>query len=181
MSLRTFDVVAAADERLGIGQRGDLPWRLPGEMKHFRDLTRTCTDPARTNAVVMGRVTWDSIPPRYRPLRGRLNVVLTRDPDLPVPGEVVRAGSLEQALEVLSTPPHAGAIERVFVIGGARVYEQALALPQCARIYLTRVHATFDCDAFFPDPSAAGYRRAHVLREAREQDVSYTIECWERR
>jgi len=73
-------LVVAASERLGIGQDNQLPWRLPGDMAAFKRITSTASRPEAPNAVVMGRKTWESIPPKFRPLAGRTNVVLTRQP-----------------------------------------------------------------------------------------------------
>ena len=75
---RTFQVVVAATKTWGIGAGGALPWRLPGDLRHFRELTARTADPGKLNAVVMGRRTWDSLPPKFRPLPGRVNVVLSR-------------------------------------------------------------------------------------------------------
>ena len=78
---RTFSViVAAASTSMGIGKQGKLPWRLSADMAHFKDVTSTTSSALKRNAVIMGRATWESIPPRFRPLPSRLNVVLSRQP-----------------------------------------------------------------------------------------------------
>lgn len=139
----TFDVVVAADERGGIGRDGGLPWHLPGDLRHFRVLTR-----GAGRAVVMGRRTWESLPARFRPLPGRLNLVLSRRPPhaLALPPGVLAASSLDQALAAA----RAAAAPRCFVIGGAQLYALALAHPACRRVHLTRVAGRFDCDTFLP-------------------------------
>lgn len=112
----------------------------------------------------MGRKTWESIPPRFRPLKGRLNIVISRshpalDPAATTEAaaadfdkEPVKVGSLEQALAFLRGH---GAddnvnVGKVFVIGGAQIYAAALGLPEAKRVLLTRVLGDFECDAFFP-------------------------------
>jgi dihydrofolate reductase len=75
-----FHVVVAASENGGIGVNGQLPWRLKGDMAFFKALTSGTHGPPGRRAVIMGRKTWESIPPSFRPLAGRTNVVLTRDP-----------------------------------------------------------------------------------------------------
>lgn len=99
----------------------------------------------------MGRKTWDSIPPKFRPLKDRLNIVITRSapgappsPSIPIT-EPVRVSSLEQALKYAQ----ARAVARVFVMGGAQIYEAALRLPETRRVLLTRIEREFECDTFF--------------------------------
>ncbi|KAK4416694.1 Bifunctional dihydrofolate reductase-thymidylate synthase [Sesamum alatum] len=74
----TYQVVVAATPDMGIGKNGKLPWRLPGDLKFFKEITATTSDPNKKNVVMMGRRTWESIPPQFRPLPGCLNVVLSR-------------------------------------------------------------------------------------------------------
>lgn len=136
-------VVAAARNGV-IGKDGAIPWRLPEDLKRFKALTLGHT-------VVMGRKTWDSLPAKNRPLPGRRNVVVTRDPHWQADGAERMA--LEDAL--------AG---DGFVIGGAEIYHAALA--RAGRIELTEVQADFDGDAVFSfDP-------AQWREVAREEHVS---------
>lgn len=143
--MRTFDIVVAADLDGGIGKDGKLPWHLPGDMAFFKRVTSEVQDPDKQNAVIMGRKTWDSIPEKFRPLKGRRNIVLTRDPSLQT-AEVVMAGNLDSALASADLPD----IEKVFVIGGGAVYSEAMRHGTCANILLTAVEARFDCDVFLP-------------------------------
>lgn len=109
----------------------------------------------------MGRKTWDSIPPRFRPLKGRLNIVISRSHDAssgPAAAtdfekDAVKVSSLDQALTFLRSDASgaaAGKLGRVFVIGGAQIYGAALEVPEAKRVLLTRVMGEFECDAFFP-------------------------------
>ena len=72
-----FDLIVAADQNLGIGLNGDLPWKLKGDLKYFRNLTIQTQDRNKINAVIMGRTTWESIPDKFRPLPNRLNIILS--------------------------------------------------------------------------------------------------------
>jgi len=135
-------VVAAARNGV-IGKDGAIPWRLPDDMKRFKALTLGHT-------VVMGRKTWDSLPPKFRPLPGRRNVVVTHDPHWQAEG--AERLSLEAALT-----------GDVFVIGGAEIYRTALAV--AGRIELTEVQADFDGDAHFT------FDRAPWREVAREDHV----------
>jgi dihydrofolate reductase/thymidylate synthase len=149
-----FDVVVAACRRtLGIGCAGALPWRIPADMRYFKQLTVSTRDPLRRNAVVMGRKTYESLPPKQRPLPDRLNVVLSRTPEaelraaLGLPVDVLVASSLDHALSLLGADASGGgdgggsaaAAESVFVIGGAAVYAEALASSRLGRAYVTFV------------------------------------------
>ena len=149
--MRPFNIVVATDLNSGIGKRGMLPWHLPGDMKHFRELTSTTQSASKKNAVIMGRKTWESIPEKFRPLPGRLNVVLTRSESFFLPERVVRANTFNEALALLDTPTFKETVEGVFVIGGGEVFKEALQNPACRRIYLTQILEKFDCDIFFPD------------------------------
>lgn len=120
---RTFQVVVAATRDMGIGKGGKLPWRLPSDFKLFKDVTQTTMDPVKKNAVIMGRKTWESIPFQYRPLAGRLNVVLTRSGsfDIAIAENVLTCGSVVSALQLLAASPYCLSIEKVFVIGGGQI------------------------------------------------------------
>jgi len=137
----SVSIVVATDERGAIGRDGGLPWRLPNDLQRFKALTMG-------KPIVMGRKTWESI---GRPLPGRQNIVITRQPGLPAAGATVVA-ALEEALAV------AGGAAEICVIGGAEIYR--LALPLARVIHLTRVHAVVEADTFFPPLEEIG--RAHV-------------------
>jgi dihydrofolate reductase len=117
-----------------IGKDNALPWHLPEDLAHFKRITLGCP-------VIMGRKTWDSLPPRFRPLPGRVNVVVTRQSGWSAPG-AQRANSLADALQL-----SAGS-KQVWVIGGAELY--ALALPLADTAAVTEIDADFDGDAFAP-------------------------------
>lgn len=120
---RTYQVVVAATQNMGIGKDGKLPWKMPSDMKFFKEVTLTTSDPAKKNAVIMGRKTWESIPLEYRPLPGRLNVVLTRSGsfDIATAENVVICGSIASSLELLAASPYCLSIEKVFVVGGGQI------------------------------------------------------------
>ncbi|MBU3739082.1 MAG: dihydrofolate reductase [Rhodoferax sp.] len=119
-----------------IGRGNALPWHLPEDLAHFKRLTLGCP-------VIMGRNTWDSLPPRFRPLPGRLNLVLTRQAGWQAPG-AQPVSSLEQALAQCRQADAADA----WIIGGAQLYAQALPLAESAHV--TEIAQDFDGDAHAP-------------------------------
>lgn len=127
-------IIAAVAKNGVIGKDNALPWHLPEDMRHFKTLTTG-------HAVLMGRKTWESLPPKFRPLPNRRNLVLTRDASYVAPGATV-LHSLDEAVKV-------GAGETaLFVIGGAELYCQML--PWADRLELTEIDADFEGDAHFP-------------------------------
>lgn len=142
-------IIVAATKEGGIGVGGRLPWRLRTDMDFFRDTT-TRAEPGKRNAVIMGRKTWESLPPRYRPLPNRLNIVVSSKP--------VDCSCSEPLVHCVPTFAEAMCIERddvdqVFVIGGAMLYAAALCWMEDNNrdheILLTEVHHPFACDTFF--------------------------------
>ena len=130
----TITLIAAVTRGGVIGRDGGIPWRLPEDMERFRSLTMG-------HPVVMGRHTWESLPDQFRPLPGRGNVVVTRNPDWSAQG-ADRAGSIEEAFDLLESE------SQVFVIGGREVY--AAALPSADELVLTEIDADIEGDATFP-------------------------------
>jgi dihydrofolate reductase len=148
MSLtQSISIIAAVAGNRVIGRGGSLPWHLPDDLKHFRQITLG-------HAVIMGRKTFESI---GKPLPGRSNVVVTRSREWNCPG-CRTAASLEAAMEALAPA------ETAFVIGGAEIY--ALALPMAGRLCLTEIERDFAGDAFFP-----GFNHSEWREVSREQRV----------
>lgn len=175
-----FDIVVAADLGDGIGAGGSVPWHLPSDMAHLKKLTSETEIAGMHNSVIMGRVTWESIPAQFRPLPGRLNIVISRNVSLALPDGVVRAPNLARALEQSRSRVD---VAGIFVLGGGEIYKQAIELPGCRRLYLTRVMKRYQCDTFFP-PIPSGFRRASLLSEGADgegsEKLGYRIELWHR-
>lgn len=154
-------IVAIAHDNV-IGRSNDLPWYLPADLKHFKDITIGHT-------VVMGRKTYESIASRLgKPLPDRHNIIVTRDEELVVPGATV-AHSLETALD-----EHID--KEIFVIGGAEIYAQAL--PHADKLYVTIVDADITGgDTFFPliDPTLwrETSRESHMKDDRNEYDYDF--------
>lgn len=132
-------IVALGSNNNVIGKDGDLPWpRIKADMAWFKEKTMD-------HPVIMGRKTWESIPPKFRPLPGRTNFVLTKDVTFEAPGAHV-CSSLESALHAAEQMPGG---EEIFVIGGGKLYTEVLPLADL--LYLTTVHGVFPGDTFFPE------------------------------
>jgi dihydrofolate reductase len=138
-------MVVAMDKNRLIGAGNGLPWHLPDDMQWF--VQQTMGKP-----VIMGRKTYESIPAKFRPLKGRHNIVLTRDQSYEAPGTTV-VHSVEAALAV------AGEVEEIIVGGGANLYAQLL--PQTTRIYLTLIEAELEGDAYFPEIEWSAWRETY--------------------
>lgn len=147
----------------GIGLRGGLPWHLPGDLQHFKRATLG-------KPVVMGRKTWESV---GRPLPGRQNIVVTRNPDFTAPGAQV-AASLEEAV-ALANPGE------VMIVGGGELYREAL--PVATRLLLTRVDASPEADTFFPAWDVAEWELAHSKAHPADarNEYAWVVEDWQRR
>ncbi len=149
-----------------IGKDGAMPWHLPEDLAHLKRMTLGCP-------VIMGRKTWDSLPPRFRPLPGRCNIVVTRQSDWTATG-AMRSASLPEALllcKQLAEPP-----STVWVLGGAQIYAQAL--PFAHQIVVTEIDLTAQGDTFAPQlpqhwPRNAGERQTAANGLA-YQFVTYT-------
>ena len=157
-------VLIAAVARNGvIGNGNQLLCRLPEDMRYFANTTTG-------HPVIMGRKTWESLPPRFRPLPGRRNIVLTRQTGYDAPGAEV-VGSLEAAMTLLEGLPKA------FVIGGAEIYAQALA--QADTLLLTEIERDFDGDAHFPRWDTQRFRQTqretHHAAPPNDFDFAFVI------
>ena len=130
--MKAIHAIVAIDENGAIGRQGDLLCHLPADMRHFKEVTMG-------NSIIMGRKTFESFP--RRPLPGRQNIVITRDPKWAYPGVTV-THNLDEAIAAAQT-------DTVFIIGGAQIYE--LAMPRVEVLHLTRIHARWaSADVFFP-------------------------------
>ncbi|KAF7810863.1 bifunctional dihydrofolate reductase-thymidylate synthase-like [Senna tora] len=179
---RVYQVVVAATRDMGIGKDGKLPWKMPTDLKFFKEITLTTSDPGKKNAVIMGRKTWESIPLDNRPLPGRLNVVLTRSGsfDIATAENVVICGSMSSALELLAASPYCLSIEKVFVIGGGQIFREALNAPACEAIHITEIETSIDCDTFMPQIDSSVFQPWYSSFPKVENDIRYCFTTYVR-
>jgi dihydrofolate reductase len=135
-------LIVAVSENGVIGKDNDLIWHLPNDMKFFKDTTMG-------HHVIMGRKNFESIPHKFRPLPNRTNIVITRQSDYKAEDSIV-VDSVEEALKVAKSNRE----NEAFIIGGGQIYKLALEANLIDRIYLTRIHHSFDGDTFFPELSS---------------------------
>ena len=134
----TVSIIAAVAQNRAIGKDNKLLWHLPDDLRFFKETTLG-------HPVITGRRNYESIPEKYRPLKGRENIVLTSNSDYQAPGARL-ARSLEEAIEIARELDE----EEIFIMGGGKVYYEAIKKDLVDRMYLTLVRAEFDADTFFP-------------------------------
>jgi len=149
-------LIAAVANNHVIGAENRLIWHLPADLKHFKTLTMG-------NTIVMGRKTFESI---GKPLPGRRNIVITRNKDFNAPGCEI-AYSLEEALKMSNKG------ETVYVIGGADIYHQTIDHPHTKVLYITRIFACFEGDAFFPSVEPAKWKLVERLDHKPDEKNPY--------
>jgi dihydrofolate reductase len=147
-----FRMIGVMDNRNGIGLKGKLPWSFPTELVYFHEKTTKTSTPQKHNALIMGRLTWESIPKNHRPLQNRLNLILTSNNNTLIElaekyENITIASDFNCALEYCSKMCD---IESIYVIGGESVYQQAIKHSALNIIYQTIIHGYFKCDRFFP-------------------------------
>ncbi len=152
----TLSCIVAVSENGVIGRDNGLPWKLSADLRRFKQLTTG-------HAIIMGRKTFDSI---GRPLPNRTSIVLTRDLDYAPPGVMV-VHSLDEAVAACKDQ------EEAFVIGGEAVFREAL--PRTERLYLTRVHASVEGDAYFPEPDLTDWKLVQQERHLEDDKNNYAF------
>ena len=148
-----------------IGKQGQLPWHLPEDLAHFKRTTLG-------QPVVMGRVTWESLPEKFRPLPGRTNVVVSRKTTFNATGAQV-VSSLEAAMALFPST------EVVWLIGGAQLYAQAL--PLASQIVVTEIDADFEGDAFAPSLSPNDWTETQRSSHVSAQGLGYHLVTLQKR
>ncbi|OAE31014.1 hypothetical protein AXG93_1502s1140 [Marchantia polymorpha subsp. ruderalis] len=180
---RSFQIVLAVSRNWGLGVNGDLPWHLPLDLKHFTKVTTETRSSSKRNAVVMGRKSWDALPKKYRPLKRRFNVVLSRtskqvDDDS---GSTVVCESVHSALTLLATPQYASEIETVFIIGGGQILRETMSASLCDAIHLTEVDAEVECDTFSPPVDRSIFTPWYASAPIVENNLRYSFVTYVRR
>ncbi|MCY1281010.1 Dihydrofolate reductase type 3 [compost metagenome] len=160
-------MIAALAENRVIGLDNRMPWHLPADLRHFKAMTLG-------KPIIMGRKTWDSL---GRPLPGRLNLVVSRQPGLALEGAEVFP-SLEEALQRADAWAREQGVDELMLIGGAQLYAQAQPLAE--RLYLTRIALQPEGDAWFPELEANWHLASSIEHVATDESPAHAFEVWER-
>jgi dihydrofolate reductase len=155
-----ISLVAAVATNRVIGKDNDLPWRLPDDMKFFMETTID-------HFVIMGRKSYEALPPKFKPLPNRVNIIITRQADYAA-DDCIIAGTIEEALADAET----NAQQEVFIIGGGNIFAQAI--PLADKLYLTEVKASIDGDTFWPEYDQSQWQE--VSRQHHDIDDRHNYE-----
>ncbi len=177
MKYKQFNMIAAIDAKNGIGKNGRIPWCLSSDLGHFKEITVNTESKFKSNVVIMGRKTWESIPDKFKPLEGRINIVLTKNQNLIFPSSVITAENLGAAFS--SIEQQEDVIENVFIIGGQQLYEEGINMKECKFLYLTELIQNFDCDTFFPEFKNI-FKRVSSSDYLEESMITYNFSTYER-
>jgi len=160
-----ISIIAAISNNNVIGKDGGLPWHLPSDLKYFKDLTKG-------KIVVMGRKCWDSLPDKFKPLPDRLNIVITRTPNISIEGAIV-VTDVDNTLKGLNKTD-----SDVFVIGGGEIYKQSLKYAE--NLYLTRIYSDVDGDTFFEGFNESGWNLRFASKIHEENGFKFQFEVYDK-
>ena len=161
--LSSIILIAAIGKNQELGRNNDLLWRLKSDMQFFKTLTSG-------HWVIMGRKSWESLPPRFRPLPNRTNAVVSRNADFSAEGAHVFS-NLQSAIDEARNSQ----AEKIFIIGGAQIYRQALEENVVDEMYLTHVDGSFDdADVFFPEIESACWNRVEIGNFEKDENNEFS-------
>jgi dihydrofolate reductase len=156
-------LIVAKAQNEAIGKDNDLIWHLRDDMRYFSNTTKG-------HHVIMGRMNYDSIPDKYRPLPDRTNIIVTRNPNFEAEDCVV-VNSIEEGLEIAKK----NGDEEVFIIGGGQIYKKSLDEDMLDKLYITYVHYEFDADVFFPEYDKAIWKKTSEIFHPKDEKHKYSF------
>ena len=149
-------IVATAKNRV-IGKNNQLIWHLPKDMRFFMDTTIH-------HPVIMGRKNFESIPEKYRPLKNRDNIIITRNRNYTAEGCAI-VHSIEESIEYVNKNLKTN---EVFIIGGGEIYKKCLEMNVVDRMYITHIETAFDGDTFFPEINGKNWSTETIMKHAKD-------------
>lgn len=156
-------LIVAKAENEAIGKDNDLIWHLRDDLRYFSEITKG-------HHVIMGRMNYDSIPDKYRPLPNRTNIVVTRNEDFHAENCLV-VNSIEEGLLIAKNNKE----EEAFIIGGGQIYKHSLELDLVDKLYITYVHHKFEADVFFPDYDKGKWKRTSEIFHPKDEKHKYSF------
>lgn len=187
MDKRALTIVVALDDCNGIGRNNTIPWHIKNDLKFFRHVTSQRVDPTKQNAIIIGRKTYETFP---KPLPNRLNIIVSSNSSLPNTNypNVIRMNTFSEALNHAVDDPN---VEKIFIVGGVSIYEEAMKTNLVKRLLITRVKGDFQCTAVWSSFDLKGYQRMENIPEEyrsffdqsqqeNENTPTYHLEIYER-
>lgn len=156
-------LIVAKAENEAIGKNNDLIWHLRDDMRYFSNTTKG-------HHVIMGRMNYDSIPEKYRPLPDRTNIIVTRNPEFLVE-DCISVNSIELGLQIAKEEGD----DEAFIIGGGQIYKTALDRDLVDKLYITYVHHEFDADVFFPEYDKAKWKKTSEIFHPKDEKHEYAF------
>lgn len=168
--MKTFSVIVACSLNGGIGNENSIPWYIPDDLRHFKTITTYCPCES-SNVVIMGKNTWNSLP--KKPLPNRINIIVSSTLSNQQYDNTFIVSSLENALTLTRSLLN---VHNVFVIGGSRLYNEALHHPLCDKVYVTHILKHIHCDVVFPIETLFNmFPMCHEGSINRYNEYSYTF------
>uniref|UniRef100_A0A2K6NP44 dihydrofolate reductase n=1 Tax=Rhinopithecus roxellana TaxID=61622 RepID=A0A2K6NP44_RHIRO len=178
--VRSLNCIVAVSQNMGISKNGDLPWPpLRNEFRYFQWMTTTSSVEGKQNLVIMSKKTWFSISEKNRPLKGRINLVLSRELKEPPQGAHFLARSLDDALTLTEQPELAYKVDMIWIVGGTMNH------PGHLKLFVTRIMQDFESDTFLPEIDLEKYKLlpeyTGVLSDVQEEKgIKYKFEVYEK-
>lgn len=171
--MKTFSVIVACSLNGGIGNNNTIPWFIPDDLKYFKHITSTCPI-GYSNVVIMGKNTWSSLP--KKPLPNRVNIVVSSSLEFEQAYDDNKTFIVKSLNDALNFTTSLSNIHNIFVIGGSKLYNEALVHPLCEKVYVTHILKHIQCNVFFPLELL--FKKFPVCHEGvinKHNDYSYTF------
>lgn len=176
------NLIVAVDNIWGIGKNNSLPWDIKEDLIYFSKTTKKTNNKNRKNVVVMGRNTWESIPESKKPLKNRINIIITKNSLVTKLSDNVRIVENLKELESYYLK-NKNLINEIFIIGGRKLYESSIKSLKIDKIYLTRINHNYNCDVYFPfeilrgklNPEKVNFDTVFCEKIKKNVDISFDI------
>lgn len=145
-----LELIVCVDNNWGFAKQETIPWHFKEDLKFFASMTKTVLDSNKKNIIIMGRKTWDCIPPNIRPLKDRINIVVSRSLTEENKDNLLFVKTIDDAVKIGAMMVIENKVEKVFMIGGLTIYEYAIQSVLFSKAHITKINRNYECDRFFP-------------------------------